>query len=120
MPVSLITYQGKEIVFADFSTLKDEEKLIADAKEAAKMLRASQEPSPKFLVDFTEASLGMDFMSQIKKDGKQIIKKVPLVTAVIGISGLKKVMLKGYVRFTGSNLKSFDTIDEAKDYLVSH
>lgn len=119
MPVSIITYKEKEIVFADFSTLKDQEHLIADAKKAAKVLRERKEPDPKFLVDFSGASLGIDFMSQIKKEGKQILRNRSVLTAVIGISGLKKVMMKGYVRFTGSALKAFDTLNEAKEYLAS-
>ncbi len=42
-----------------------------------------------------------------------------LKEAVVGISGGKKILLKIVQSFTNMNLKVFDTLDEAKEWLIS-
>ncbi len=117
MPVNFINYKGKELLFIDLKNIKDPKILIDDAKEAARII-IERNAYTLFLCDFTNAAISTDFMSGIKDDGKHILKNIPIKTAVTGITGLKNIMLQGYIRFTGSKLRSFPTLDEAKEYLI--
>ena len=117
MPVSEIIHRDKKVLFLDLKDMKDQNELIKDAKEVANIIIERNSPT-LFLCDFTNAAVGTEFMSQMKEDGRQILRNIPVKTAVSGITGLKQILLQGYIRFTGSKLRSFDTLEEAKDYLA--
>ena len=117
MPITNITYKGKQLLFINLIDMKDQDEMIKDGKKAAEMIIERNKPT-LFLCDFSNSAIGSAFMSQIKDDGKYILKNIPMKTAVIGITGLKQILLQGYIRFTGSKLRTFDTLEEAKDYLV--
>jgi len=69
------------------------------------------------LVDISGSFVYGDVLTEIKKAGK-ITKEMTLKEAVVGISGGKKILLKIVQSFTNMNLKVFDTIEEAEDWLV--
>lgn len=116
MPVNYIEHKGKKILFIDLKEMVDQEAMIKDGKETARLIKEKNEPT-RLLVDMTNSAAGTEFMSSIKEDGKFILKNIPMKTAVTGITGLKNIMLQGYIKFTGSKLRSFPTLDEAKEYL---
>jgi len=118
MSVSFIVHKGKKILFGDFKNIIDPDELLKEGLEAAKILKESSGPM-NLLCDFSGASAGTTFMSQIKDEGMYILKNVPLTTALTGISGLKMILVQGYIRVTGSKLRVFKTLEEAKDYLAS-
>ena len=39
--------------------------------------------------------------------------------AIIGVTGIQKILARAVARFSGEELVLFDDIDEAKDWLVS-
>ncbi len=47
---------------------------------------------------------------------KPYVKK----SAIIGLSGLQKIIYDGLIRITRRNLPLFNTIEKAKDWLVSN
>ncbi|MFY0625104.1 MAG: hypothetical protein JXR07_02335 [Reichenbachiella sp.] len=117
MPVSYIEYKGKEILFINLKDMSEQPQLIDDGIEAARIIKERNERL-LFLCDFTNASVGTQFMSRIKDDGKYILKNIPIKTAVTGITGLKNILIQGYIKFTDSKLRIFDTLEEAQEYLV--
>ncbi len=117
MPLNDIEYKGKTFLFLNINGMTEQDVLIEDAKKAAKTIIERNEPT-RFLCDFTNASFGVELMNQIKDDGKYILKNIPMKTAITGITGLKQILLQGYIRFTGSKLRVFNTLEEAKDYLA--
>ena len=120
MPISFITHKGKEILYCDFRNLNTDEKLIENLELVVKFLRESPETS-SFLVltDYRGSNVGSDFMESAKKYGKEIMNQKTEKGAILGIFGIKKILLKAYTRFSGENLIPFDSEEEAKDYLVS-
>ena len=72
------------------------------------------------LSDVTNAAVGPDFMDEVKK--LSIIHADKRNKSVIlGVTGLKSLLLKGYNRFTKSEAPTvpFESKEEALDYLVS-
>lgn len=53
------------------------------------------------------------------KYGQEIVHPKLGKGAILGVSGLKRVLLDGYNQFIGGDLEPFESEEEAKDYLVS-
>ena len=117
MKVQWITHKGKKILFSDYSNVKNQDELFEIMKES---LRMQDETTDKILglVDMTNASVGPEFMKEAKEQGKSQLHKRDK-SAVLGITGLKAMLLKGYNLFSGDSAKPFATKEEALDYLCS-
>jgi hypothetical protein len=70
------------------------------------------------LVDITGSFVYGEVLEEIKKAGK-FTKELTAKEAVVGITGGKKILLKIVQTLTNMNLKVFNTVNEAKDWLVS-
>jgi len=69
------------------------------------------------LADVRDSFASPDFMARLKETGKQV-KPVMEKQAIVGITGLKAILLDAYNRFTESASKPFSTQEEAKEWLV--
>jgi len=115
---NIITYQGKEIYFMDFTGMKS-------AKEVRKVIDTGKLYFHKFetrtalsLADITD----MHFNPEIKdlfleyiKSNKPYIK----ASAILGVTGLKQFVFNSVTKFAGRDVKSLDTPQQAKDWLVN-
>jgi hypothetical protein len=115
--ISWITHLGKKILLIDFSNKIDENEIISIIKESKQTILTSKNPETLLLINIDGSKGSPSIMSEFKdftKETKQYIKK----DAIIGASGLQKVLLSGVRAFSGITLKSFNSIEEAKTYLV--
>jgi hypothetical protein len=87
---TFIKYKNKEIIYLDHRGLKGPELTIA-GDEVWKYLKTNE---------ITEG------MKRYKK------------FSVLGVSGMKKIMLNTYNAITGNKTKAFDSEEEAKEWLV--
>lgn len=116
MSVEWIAYKGQNILYINFRGLKEAE--LFDNLERACRTVSALPGNILALVNVEKVMISRAFMERVKKlcipmaDSK--IKK----STVIGIDPLKAVLLLGYNRDTGSQMKSFDSEAEAKDWLV--
>lgn len=118
MGYSWKTYKGKQIFYVDYSGLKTDEmiKLLKDScNEAAKF-----NEQVLLLCNYENTKGDTKYMSEVKRLGKEVIAEKAAKTALIGITGLKEVLVQGYTFFTGEkNLKIFKTEQEATEWLIS-
>ena len=117
MPASFIEHKGKKILLIDYRGLKKKDEMIATLHEAIGLYAESTEPL-RTLIDMTDAAGNSEWMNESKKYGKQVGDKT-LKSAIIGITGIKKVLLMGYNSVVKGRLKPFDTKEQALAYLVS-
>ncbi len=109
-------HKGKRILHLDFSGTKPDEilQIIAQAKTAI----AAQPPqSVLTLTDVT----GSSFDSKVSDAMKEFVthnKPYVVAGAVVGIHGLKQIIFNAVLKFSGRHLAAFDTIPDAKDWLV--
>jgi hypothetical protein len=116
-----IEYKGQTIYYVDYSNIKTNDEFMAVIKQSNSFREKAKSEGRKnllMLVDVSGSFVYGDVLTEIKKAGK-ITKEMTLKEAVVGISGGKKILLKIVQSFTNMNLKVFDTLDEAKDWLVS-
>lgn len=117
MPVSILNHKGKEIIYVDHKGLQGEG-MINCFKEASKeiLLRKNTALS---LADFTGVDISKEFIEYLKSEEVKPITQCVKKEAIIGVSGIKKMVLNIYSALTGSGAKVFNTQEEAMDFLVA-
>jgi beta-galactosidase GanA len=115
MNVSWITHKNKKILYVDYRELNEEEMLKQLDYESELIM---QQPEPiLYLGDFTNTIATTNFMNKANDWGKKTEKNTAR-SAVLGINGMKSVLLNMYNLFTGARMRSFNNMEEAKEYLV--
>ena len=118
MSVKKMTHKGKPYLYADFRGQLKPEQQIQTLEELVLFLKAAAVPLG-ILSNFEGISLGTEFMNRVKTLGKEYDSKISH-QALLGITGLKNVLLQGYITFTGAkSIKAFDKEGDALDWLVS-
>ncbi len=114
--VEFVPHQGKRILLIDLSNIKPEEgyPIIAEAKRAV----ATQAPTSVLtMTDVTNARYDIALV-QALKELTQHNKPFVKAASVVGIEGLKKVILAGVEKFSGRKFSIFGSREEAMDWLV--
>ena len=114
-----LTYKGKQIFYQDFSGygFLDMEPLKRELAAVQEIVIQAPENSVLVLTDFRETSIGRDLMDLLTASSrvtKLHIKK----TAVLGVTGTKRIFADMLVRLTGQQLSFFDQEEAARDWLV--
>lgn len=113
---SIISHNGKEILYVDYQGLKEQE--ILDEMERATEF-ALQENRPMLrLSNMTDVFAVPSVVDKAKESGKRT-KHLTIKRAAVGITGAKKVLFNAFNRVSGNNARAFDDVEEAKDWLVS-
>jgi hypothetical protein len=113
--VGFITYLDKQILLLDFSGTPEE--ILPAIKEARMMVATQPHNSVLTLTDVSDSQFNNDVRESLKAltlHNKPYVK----AAAVVGVTGLKKVLLSVVMKFSGRNLVTFNSLDEAKNWLV--
>ncbi len=115
--ISFIIHKGVKILYEDFSNGKPDELLLAIEK--AKEIIASQPlNSVLALVNVKDGHFDTRITSALKEFAK-VNKPYIKVAAVYGVEGLKEVIFRGLLAFSGrKNFVLCKTLEEAKDFLA--
>lgn len=117
MPHSFIYHKGKKILLVDYTPCKTANEMIKLLSEIKVLYENATVP---FLAlnDFTGTYGSNEFMNAAKQH-KELFDRMTNKTAVLGITGLKKVLLNGYNMFVQKKQVPFETKEEALEYLAS-
>ncbi|HAN79680.1 MAG TPA: hypothetical protein DCQ31_18915 [Bacteroidales bacterium] len=97
-----------------------------NCKSAAEMIQVldgvaeeyNRNTGPFYTINDFRGSIGTkEFMKRASELSKIFDPKTKKTT-VLGITGLKRLLLNGYNQLVKSKLVPFDTVDEALEYLV--
>jgi hypothetical protein len=116
-----VEYKGKQIYYVDYSNIKTNEEFLAIIKQTnafREKVKAEGKRNLLMLVDITGSFVYGEVLDEIKKAGK-FTKEITAREAVVGITGGKRILLKIVQAITKMEFKVFDSIEEAKDWLVS-
>lgn len=119
-----ISHKGKKILYINYSNLhssKPEElKEILDTIKKARDLSAKSKEKIRFLTDVTNTSANREVTQALKEfaaytsSNNKVEKE-----CVVGISTIQKVLLNSINLFAKSKIVVFDTVDQAKEWLVT-
>jgi len=116
--IQILKHKGKEIVYVNYSGYsKDNETEFIAMIEKVTNFILKRPPEQLFLVNVENAYGNSAILNKMKVDSaktKHLMKK----QAVLGITGAKAVLLKAINMFALIDIKPFNTIEEAKEWLV--
>ena len=112
-----ITYKGKEILIHDYTNLLP--KQIGPLVEAvAHITFETGKKNLLVIVDISNSYGNKEDVNAFKTAGK-VYRLIVKKTAVLGITGLKKILINVVSKFSKIDAKQFNSIEEAKEWLVS-
>ena len=115
--VRLIKHRGRDIVCVDLSNSRSEQENI-DALGRARGLIDAQNPQSILLLTNVENAhygpKGAEAMKAYSKANTRFVK----ASAVVGVTGIKRIIYQAIVKMTGRNIVTFDTADQALDWLA--
>jgi hypothetical protein len=116
--VKFIWSGGKEILFLDFygCTVKE---LLEAIEEAEQIIRTHPENSLLILTDVTNARFDEQVRVRIKEFTKHNTPYVK-ASAVVGVIGLKKIILEAIMLLTGRRFQTCGNVEQAKSWLAAH
>ena len=109
-----IKHRGKEILYLDFRNM-DQKGIIEDLESMTKLVLDENKPFV-FVTDLHDTYATTAVMEAAYVFGKKT-KHLLTKSAITGVSGAKTILLKAYNRITNSSTRTFDTAEEAFDYL---
>ncbi len=116
--IKIITYKGKEIIhinYEGYSKLTEND-FLNMINTATKFI-SSRGPGQLVISDMRNTHASTVVVQRFK-DASIITKQVRKKGAVIGLNSLQLIFLNAVNKFSGSNLKAFNTVDDACQWLV--
>jgi len=116
--VKFITHRQKEILFLDFSNSLPHE-VLQTIEDAKRVISARPERSLLTLTDVTNARFNEavgDGLKQFTAHNKPYVK----AGAVVGVTGLKRIIFTAVLTFSRRKLEAFDDIEQAKHWLANN
>lgn len=116
--VTFIKHGGRDILFLNFvgCSTNDVLNVISEAKQ---VIGAQPEGSLLTLTDVTNARFNEDVTDRMKEftaHNKPFVK----AGAIIGVSGIKKIIFEAVMMFSKRRIHMFDDMNAAKDWLVTN
>lgn len=117
MPTSWITRGGKRILYTDFRDCQSEAEMASLFEKAVEAVLASPE-LVLTLNNFDGINVTRAFLRTLERRAHDYKHKVK-AKAVLGVTGVKKILINTYSVITGIDARAFDTEEAAVSYLVS-
>ncbi len=121
--VSWIEHKGKKILYLNYSGLRAplpaDKKIILGIIEQGKALTRTSAEKIRFLSDVTNTVSDKEVIDALKEFANYTsgLGKMEKECAV-GVSGLQKTLVSMINLMSRAKLKMFDTVEEAKEWLV--
>ncbi|HEY3316313.1 MAG TPA: hypothetical protein VGL40_13675 [Bacillota bacterium] len=116
--IGFIEHKGKRMMRLDFSHSGDG-RAIFGAMDEAKQLISKEPPNSVLTVtDVTGAHYDGE-MAAAMKEFTAFNKPYVKAAAVVGVTGLLKILYSAVVRFSGRQLVLFDDLEAAKEWLAT-
>jgi len=114
-----VTHEGKRLFFVDLSGLGRHPAAFREELVEVEAV-AHQQPEGSILVltDVRDTVLFSEVMDLAKESSARMAKYIRK-EAIVGMSGIRQVLLDAVSRFSGRQFAAFDDIEAAKDWLVS-
>ncbi|HCX20734.1 MAG: hypothetical protein CMB80_07805 [Flammeovirgaceae bacterium] len=112
----IILHKGKEILYVDYQGMSENE-ILKEMDDATDFALKENRPLLR-LSNMTDVFGVSSVVEKAKESGKKT-KHLTIKRAAVGITGAKKVLFNAFNRVSGNNARAFDSVEEAKDWLVS-
>jgi len=120
MALTTIKHKGKTIYYNDWRNLKNLEQFkpkILDGNNNTRELIRAGKTNILTLTDITNSYI-IGEVAELLREASKLASPITKKSATVGLSAVKKIILNGINLFANSDIKAFDTIEEAKSWLV--
>ncbi|HZS03795.1 MAG TPA: hypothetical protein VFD58_02890 [Blastocatellia bacterium] len=114
--VRFITHNGRQILSIDFSSCSPEE-MLRHMQEAQQMIAAQPQGSVLTLTDVTNAHYNREVSAALKAY-TSANKPYVRAAAIVGVTGMREVILNAIILFTRRNFSLFSHPEDAKEWLA--
>ncbi len=114
-----VIHNEKQILYSDYThyTVSDFEALKAELEAVEDLICRQPENSVLLITDVSGSVASVEAVDMFKKSAARSKKHVRK-NAVIGITGVKKILFDAVVKFSGQNAATFNDIEKAKYWLA--
>jgi hypothetical protein len=112
-----ITHKGRRILAVDFTGLTEPAAALAAIAEVRPVIAAEPLNSVLTLTNITGSTFDptiVEALKQLTKDDKPYVR----AAAVVGVTGLQRIVMSLVSVFSGRSFALFETVDEARDWLA--
>ncbi len=112
-----INHKGKDIFYMDFSNLKTQQEINGVINESISYIRKKPASSLYCLTNIKDMHFNneiRDLFQNFVNGNKPFVKS----SAVVGLSALQQIVYNGLMKITGRDIKSFSSLENAKDWLA--
>ncbi|MCF6240866.1 MAG: hypothetical protein L3J74_05920 [Bacteroidales bacterium] len=113
-----IYHKGKTIYYTDWTNLLEEKEALDAIEHTTSFIENNNEYNLLEIVDITNSYASPTILNAIKNSAKRT-KPFSFKKAIVGIKGSKKILLMAVNKFIDGNIKGFNTVNEAKEWLVA-
>lgn len=120
MNISKIQYKGKEIVITSYKDCRSKEQMIDVLQQSVNYIRSKPQTNILHLTDIRGGFGSVEFMNEVKRWNKDLFTKKLSKSAIIGVEGVKFILLKAYNSVPTVTIKTvpFESKEEALEYLI--
>ncbi|HPH66225.1 MAG TPA: hypothetical protein PLF40_10790 [Kofleriaceae bacterium] len=115
--VRRVVHRGVDVFVIDYTKTTTAAERMAALEETADFVRA-YDGKANSVSDVRGVPADFAFARRSYQLGKELFTPKSLRSAITGISGIKKSLFQAYCLFSRANMRAFDTMDEALDYVV--
>jgi hypothetical protein len=119
MKSTWITHKDKKIFYADYSDFEKDFKRLKTEVDYANAIMLMEPKDSLLLLVNVSGTVGSSEITFYLKDAAIKVKKHVRKAAVIGVGGVRLALLRSVTYLSGMDIKPFDDIEAAKDWLVS-
>ena len=116
--IKWIEYKGKQIIFVDYSNINDKNEYINRVEQFNNFLIKQNKYDLLTIFDNRNSYISHNEMLLTIKKSAKIGKKYAKKTAAVGVSETQKIFIKTINLFSDLGLKPFNSMEEAKEWLV--
>ncbi len=114
----VLKYKGKTVFYMDFSGLTSSEEVIDLIHESISFIRVQKEKSILTLANVER----MTVTNEVLKAFSDFIsgnRYYVTASAVVGLKGLQRMLYNGLMLLTGRDIRTFENIEFAKEWLYA-
>lgn len=116
MAHSFLQHNGQDVFFINHRGLSGEE-LLGSFRSASKYVLDNKKEM-LIVVDLSDTTMTKELDEYVKGEEMKATAKYIKKQAVVGITGIKKMVLRIYNALTGTNTVMCDTVEEALDKIT--
>ena len=113
----IIQYKGHEIIYLDYSNLRDRDEIVQMIIDGSELIRSKPLNSVLSLVNMENMFFNNEIRNILSDNVKKNTPHVKM-SSVYGLNGLISIMYNSFLKLSGRNVKSFKTREEALEYLL--